>query len=91
MRYLPLFLLLAGCASTWTKPGASEQDVAQARYECLQEARYLIPRQDLELENSGDASNSATQGMAVGLSQAHFMTDGKIMDACMAARGFTER
>ena len=37
---LPLILVLAGCATRWVKPGATEQTFLQDSYVCKQEARY---------------------------------------------------
>jgi hypothetical protein len=68
--------LLAGCAQNlWNKPGASKDDFASDRYECLQGSQQQTGT--AFFNRYGGASSS---GMA---------TNGGIFDACMNARGWT--
>lgn len=69
-------VLLSGCAQNlWNKPGASKDDFASDRYECLQRSQQQTGT--AVFNRFGGASSS---GMA---------TNGGIFDACMNARGWT--
>jgi hypothetical protein len=45
-------LLLAGCAETWTKPGATPQDFDAAEAACTAQANASVPSQRQQVEMS---------------------------------------
>ncbi|MBR0670189.1 hypothetical protein [Neoroseomonas soli] len=42
-RFLPLLLLLAGCAENWERPGATEAEAEAAQAECTAWAAQQVP------------------------------------------------
>jgi hypothetical protein len=78
-------LALAGCAALnvgWYKPGMSQQEFAQDRYECMASSQMQV---------SGAAVNgSATPyyGQVNGAASSYTTTNNPLFSACMQARGY---
>lgn len=49
---LLLASLLAGCATNWTKPGATQDDLYRDRYACQQQAAAMYPPQPVQVMTS---------------------------------------
>jgi hypothetical protein len=42
MRYVPLLLMLAGCAGPWVRPGSTQADLTRDTAECNYEADKAV-------------------------------------------------
>lgn len=71
--------LLAGCATTWTKPGLSDRDYARDDYECERDAQSLS---NLPALTQGGLIAAAQYGMAASKRR-------EMYGRCMAARGYS--
>ena len=85
-------LLLPACAPTWTKAGASPQDLARDEYECIQATREPPqPPQTVIVQNPYGYGPMAYQHSGWdGFTIARNMRSRNAYKACMRARGYTE-
>jgi len=67
-------ILLAACQTQWSKAGASQQDFAQDKYQCLQESQQ--------------ASSSAYINPYYGAAKGGSVTNRNLYNSCMEARGY---
>ena len=78
IRFFALFcglIFLAGCNRAWVKPGASQQDFAQDRSTCLQEAQR--------------PGGSAYVNPFTGIVSQEGYTNSRLFNACMNERGWS--
>jgi hypothetical protein len=84
MKAIICVLLLAGCASnTWTKPGASQEDFARDKWQCLSYAGVGAPPSQITYN-----PNAFAQGYNQGAALAAGARQNNIFRACMFDHGW---
>jgi hypothetical protein len=94
-------ILGSGPSRVWTHPSKHGDDFTRDRYECLKEARVMLPGtayvpQTPPAYGGGSPGAAAASGFAAGFADAsarartssRIETDTELFDACMQARGW---
>ena len=85
------FLVLSGCVTRWSRPGATESEFRRDMYECLREAQMLADRR----REPTPPLTGGTVGAAFGAGVAQGASEGLLIqtyrEECMRGRGYTPR
>jgi hypothetical protein len=82
---LVCFLVSACSNFIWYKDGATQEDLAQAKYQCLKES------QQREFYSSGRQDVKTNDGSSYYQSSSREVTNPKLFNACMNAKGFFQK
>jgi hypothetical protein len=84
IQVLCFVLLLTGCTTVWVRPGATQQDFAQDKYQCMNESERNVV---IGASGSQGFVGAAVGGMAFGAAMAQKAR----FDSCMEAHGWVVR
>ena len=74
-----LTIVLTGCATNWSKPGATQQSFSQDKYQCLQQSSY---RQETVRQVWTGSSYKPVYDNNI-------QQDPNLFNTCMMARGYS--